>query len=237
MLKYKLKIVDVIDEAERTKTFYFEKPEGFTWEEGTHTHIGHVGFDEGEMPNKNWVRHMSIMTLPSENKIGITTRVTDSTSEFKDKLSKLNIGDELILFKLGSRMALRRCRRPVILLSMGVGIATMRPIILSFIKDKTDIPYLINANVDSSGDFIFKDELNKLEDDSYKNYWLNSREAFYKTLDKLLQRKNAVYYIVGSDDFIKDIIQLLISNGINNEDIIIDKKVEVREEYFKNEKL
>lgn len=233
MIKYKLKIVDIIDEAEGTKTYYFEKPENFTWEEGAHTHIGHVGFDDGEQINKNWVRHMSIMTLLNENKIGITTRVPGSFSEFKNKLSKLNIGDEVILFKLGSRMILRRCNRPIVLLSMGVGIATMRPIILTFISDKADIPYLINVNVDSSGDFIFKDELDKLTDDSYKNYWLNSRQDFYDELQQLIEIENPIYYIVGEDVFIKDIIQQLRAKNVINSDIIIDKKDEVAHEFLK----
>ena len=155
MIRYKLKILDIIDETKVTKTYYFEKPEDFTWEEGSHTHIGLVGFDEGEQPNKNWIRHMSIMTLPDENKVGITTRVPGSSSEFKNKLSELNIGDEVVLFKIGSRMILRRDNRPVIFLSMGVGIATMRPVILTFIKDKVNIPYVVNVNIDSSGNFVF----------------------------------------------------------------------------------
>ncbi|MCB2293238.1 hypothetical protein LGK95_06855 [Clostridium algoriphilum] len=60
--------------------------------------------------------------------------------------------------------------------------ATMRTVILTFINDKANIPYLVNVNVDSSGDFIFKDELDILADESYKNYWLNSRQDFYETL-------------------------------------------------------
>lgn len=232
MIKYRLKIIDIIEEAQGTKTYYFEKPEDFTWEAGAHTHIAHVGFDKGEKPNKNWVRHMSIMTLPSENKIGITTRVPGSSSEFKDKLSKLNIGDEVVLFKLGSRMALRRCNRSVILLSMGVGIATMRPIIYSFIDNKTNVPYLINVNVDSSDNFIYKSELDKLADESYKNYWLKSRQAFYETLQELIHTENAIYYIVGSDVFIKDIIQRLKAKNVNTADIVIDKKEEVLKDYF-----
>ncbi|WP_163193443.1 FAD-dependent oxidoreductase [Clostridium thermarum] len=232
MIKYKLKIKDIIEEAQGTKTYYFEKPKDFTWEAGAHTHIAHVGFDEGEKPNRNWVRHMSIMTLPQENKIGITTRVPGSSSEYKQKLSKLNVGDEVVLFKLGSRMGLRRCDRPIILLSMGVGIATMRPLIHSFINDKTGVPYLINVNVDSSGNYIFKDELDKLTDESYKNYWINSRQDFYERLQQLTERQNAIYYIVGSEMFLKDIIHQLLLKKVKAEDIVIDKKDEVLKDYF-----
>jgi ferredoxin--NADP+ reductase len=232
MIKYTLKIIDIIDEARGTKTYYFEKPADFFWQEGAHTHIGHVGFDAGEKPNKNWVRHMSIMTLPDDNKVGITTRVPGSSSEFKGKLSELKIGDQVILFKIGSRMTLRRCNKPVILISMGVGIAAMRPIILTFAKDKDNVPYMINLNVDSSGDFIFKDELDKLTAENYKNYWLSSRQALYETLKQLIESEDAIYYIVGSDVFIKDIIHRLKANNVSSSDIVIDKKEEVMQEFL-----
>lgn len=232
MIKYTVKIIDIINEATGTKTYYFEKPNNLTWQEGSHTHIGLIGFDAGEKPNKSLVRHMSIMTLSDENKIGITTRVPGSSSEFKNKLSNINIGDDLVLFKLGSRMTLRRSDKPIVLISMGVGIATMRPLILTFIKDKTKIPYLINLNVDSSGDFIFRSELDKIVDENYKNYWLNSRKSFYEILESLAKSEDAIYYITGSDSFIKDVIQKLKSKNINTSNIVIDKKDEVLPEFF-----
>lgn len=233
MIRYRLKIIDIVDEAKGTKTFYFEKPEEFSWEEGSHTHIGLVGFDEGEKPNKNWVRHMSIMTLPSENKVGITTRMAGN-SEFKLKLAQLNVGDEVILFKLGARMTLKRCNKPIVLLSMGVGSATMRPIVLAYINDRSGIPGVVNVNVDASGDFLFRDELDRLADARYANYWLNSRKAFYEKLEELAGTENAIYYVVGSDGFIKDVVQKLMARHISGEDIVIDKKDEVRHEFMCN---
>ncbi|MPM98960.1 hypothetical protein SDC9_146150 [bioreactor metagenome] len=175
---------------------------------------------------------MSIMTLPTENKVGFTTRIPNRLSEFKSKLSNLNVDDEIVMFKLGSKLALRRCNRPIILLSMGVGIAAMRPIILNFIKNKSNIPYLVNVNVDSSNDFIFKDELDNLSDETYKNYWLNSRKVFYTELEQLTQIDNPIYYIVGSYEFIKETIQNLKSKNVNISDIVIDQKDEVLNQLF-----
>ncbi|MBK1809763.1 FAD-dependent oxidoreductase [Clostridium sp. YIM B02505] len=237
MIKHNIRIIDIVDEAKYTKTYYFEKPEDFTWEEGAHTHIAHVGFDAGDKPNKDLVRHMSIMTLPKENKVGITTRFSSIPSEFKDKLSNLAIGDEVVLFKVGSLMTLKRNGRPLILLSMGVGIAAMRPIILAFKEDGSNIPYVININVDSSGDFIYKDELDNLVDESYKNYWISDRQGFYKKLDQLLQIEKPVFYIVGSYEFVKSNIRMLISNNVNGEDISIDKKEWSLSEFLDNSKV
>lgn len=232
MVKYKVRITDIIMEAPGTKTFLLDKPEEFTWTEGAHTHIGFIGFDEGEMPNKAWVRHMSIMTLPEDNKIGFTTRVLAPFTEFKAKLSNLQIGDEVILFKIGSRMYLRREEKPLILISMGVGIATMRPLIRSYIKDNTGIQELININVDSSKNFIYKEELYQLERPNYQNYWIDTRSDFYDTLNKITERASAIYYVVGSDLFIKEVIKLLKNKNISDNCILLDKKEELLADYF-----
>ena len=224
-MKYKLKIIDIVEETQGTKSYYFEKPEELTWEPGSNIHVGLVGFDEGEKPNKELVRHMSIITLPKENKIGITTRVPGSASEFKDKLSKLKIGDELIIFKLGTRMTLKRTGKPVFLISMGVGISAMRSFILSYIENRQGIPSITNINVDNSG-FIYKKELDKLIDEDYKNYWINSRKAFYEILEGKASVEEGIYYVVGSDSFISEVINVLKEHKINRDNIIIDKKQE-----------
>lgn len=231
-MKHKAKIIDIIDETKEVKTYLLEKPEQFNWTAGSHTRFGLAWFEKGEKPNKSLFRYMSIMSLPSEGKVGFTTKVPGSSSVFKNKLSQLKIGDEIVFFKLGSKMKLRRCNKPVVLLSMGVGIATMRPLILSFMNDKTNVPYIVNVNVNSSGEFVYKDELDKLVNDNYKNYWIGSRTDFYETLNQLSETKDVIYYIVGDEFFIKDIIVQLKSKNVNSEDIILDKREEVVHGYF-----
>ncbi|MFT4146110.1 MAG: hypothetical protein QM644_16795 [Mobilitalea sp.] len=232
MIKYTLKVIDIKQESKNTFSFYLEKPDDLTWTEGAHTHIGIVGFDQGELPNKNLVRHMSLTTLPNENKLGFTTRIQEPLSEFKRGLSKINIGDELVIFKIGSRMDLRRNNRPLILLSMGVGIATMRPLVHAFLENTLNISSLISVNIDSSKNYIFRDELNVLQTDLYKNYWYDCRADFYQSLNEFTELKNPLYYITGSDNFIKDIIRTLRLQKVKDEDIFLDKKEAVLADYF-----
>lgn len=227
-----LKIVDIVEETKDTKTYMLEKPEAFTWNEGDHTHIAHVGFNSGQAPNKTWVRHMSISTLPNENKIGITTRVRTECSEYKDILGRLGVGEELVLFKLGSRMQIKRLNRPLVLLSTGVGIATFRPVILAYANDPSNVSQLINVNVDSSGDFVFRDELDQLESESYKNYWVSSRAMFNELFESLTGVESPIYYVVGSDLFVKEMIQRLRSKHVSDQDIVIDKGEKVYHEFF-----
>lgn len=235
MIKYKLKVIDIIEEAKDTKTYLLEKPEELIWEEGAHTHIGLIGFDEGDKPNKSLVRHMSIMTLPNEEGIGFTTRLPKNTSEFKEKLKELKVGEEVVLFKVACRMQLRHCNRPLIFLSMGVGIATIRPLIYQFLKNSQDIPYIMNINVDSSKEFIYKNELDRLVKDNYKNYWMDSRAVFYETVAQLTEEDKPIYYIVGSDEFLKDMILRLRDKNVEDMDIIVDKREESVKALFEQE--
>lgn len=232
MEKYKLRIIEIVEEAVGIKSYYFEKPADLDWLEGAHVHIGHIGFDEGELPNKALVRHMSITSLPSEGKLGITTKVPGSNSQFKQKLSELKIGDEVIFFKFGSRMYLRRVNRPLVLLSMGVGMATIHPMLRAFIKDSTNIPSLVNVNVNSTGDFLFREEFDPFSGNNYINHWLKSRNDFIELVRELPNKEEAIFYIVGSDEFMKDMIKLLNICGVRNEDIILDRKEEKLKDYF-----
>ncbi len=225
MTMYRVKLLKYVQEAADTFTYFFEKPADLTWEEGSHTHIAMLGFDAGSMPDRDLVRHMSLATLPQENSLGITTRIPREPSTFKTMLSEMKVGDEAIIFKIGSKLALRRKDRPLVFLSMGVGIAAFRPVILAYTGNPDHIPQLINVNVDSSGTFIFKEELEALESPTYHNYWHSSRLEFYAGLKDLAQElSDAIYYVVGSDFFIKDVIAALRAEQVGDQDIIIDKK-------------
>lgn len=232
MEKYKLRILEIVKESEDTRTFYLEKPQGFTWEEGAHAHFAIEGFDEGERPRNEWVRHMSIMTLPEEGKIGFTTRIPQEPSEYKMRLEKAGVGGKVVLFKLGNRMELRREERPVVLLSMGVGLATMRPLVLAYQKDPTGIPSLTSLQVDRSPDSLFRDVLASSSMTNFHHTHVPSRAAFQGQVNELLGLENPIWYLVGSDEFVLETIQHLRDHGVDDEAMVIDKKEMVRKKFF-----
>lgn len=231
MIKHRLKIIDIVNEGNDTKTFYLEKPNEFNWEEGSHTHIALNNYEVDEVVNKSLVRHMSIMTLAHENKIGFTTRFPNQKSEYKTLLSDYQIGDEINLFKLGSRMKLRRENKRIVLLSMGVGIATMRPLILAYNQDQTGIPQLVHINVDSNPT-IYKKEFESFKNDQLTNHWTHSRVEYFQRLTETISQTDSLYYIVGSDTFLRTNIQKLKLAGVKVEDIIIDKKDGILNLYY-----
>ena len=45
---YWSKLIDVVTESPEVKTFIFECPEDYTWDEGSHIHLAFEGFNTGE---------------------------------------------------------------------------------------------------------------------------------------------------------------------------------------------
>lgn len=154
---YWTKISEIIEESPEVKTYVLDCPEGFTWEEGAHTHLAMKGFNEGNKPNRGLVRHMTIMTLPEEGTIGITTRIRDKCSEYKKILRSLKVEDEVALFKTYTNIPLRRENKNIYMLSQGVGLATIRPLVVEYFKRPENVKHVHSLNIDSSREFLFTD--------------------------------------------------------------------------------
>lgn len=226
---YLQKIIAIRDEAPAIRTFYFDVPPWLTWEEGAHLHIAFPDFNAGGIKNPERVRHMSIASLPREHVIAITTRMND-TSPFKRSLADLTVGDEMVLYKFGSRLALHREGRPIVLLSMGVGLAAFRPLILEYVKDPQGIPSLTSLTRCRPGQELYQSELAPLSQAQLRQEWHATADSYLQAAAS--QPLDGYYYIVGSEIFIRDMIRLLRDRGIADESMIIDKKPPVRSMFF-----
>lgn len=219
-----IELLDIIEEAENTFTYKFNIPEGTSWDAGTNAHLVATGSDTNYAPAPEFTRHMSICSLPEEGYIGFTTRAKEGGSTFKRNLRVSKVGDRLQLFKLMNRLPLHRDKKPVVLISMGVGIATMRPMILEYANDQSNIPQLININIDRAVTEIYQDEFIKLEIPNFENIYVNSRANLHKSIEETLHLEDAQYHIVGSDEFLMNIGAFLQQKGVSGENIKIDKK-------------
>lgn len=229
---YWVRINKIVDETAEVKTYHLDRPEDFTWEEGAHTHLGLKGFNAGEKPNRSLVRHMSISTLPHENTIGITTRIREKCSEFKAILKTLKVGDEVAIFKTHSNVPLKRENKNIYLLSAGVGLATFRPLVLDYLKNQNNIKKVHSLNIDSSKEFLFTDIFSSDSDKNFTSQFVDNRKDFYDEVINLANDKDGLFYIVGSDEFLKQNIELLIENGINPEQIMLDKRAKQLPEFL-----
>lgn len=227
---YKIRLKEVIDLDEKTRSYNFEKPEDLTWSEGAHTHLAHESFLLEGVMDKSMIRHMSIYTMPEEGYIGVTTRIPELHSDYKEFLKDMIPGAEMFVFKTQNHMPLRREDKNVVLISMGVGISTMRPYIKSYIENSSGIKSMTNINVDR-GNYIYADELNAIEHVSFENAYVPSRKDLFEKIDAEIHLSESLYYIVGSDKFLGEVIAHLLKRGVYKGDIMIDKHEEKREAY------
>lgn len=229
---YWTKINKIIEETPEVKTFLLDLPEGFTWEEGAHTHLALEGFNAGDQPNKSLVRHMSISTLPNEQTVGITTRIRELCSEFKSILRNLEVGDKVALFKIHSNVPLKRENRNIYLLSSGVGLATFRPLVLTYLERTDHINRLHSLTIDSTKDYLFTDIFESAPDKNFTSQYVDNRKVYYEEVKKLAADQDGLFYVVGSDEFILQNIDVLREQGIKPEQIVLDKRERQLPDFF-----
>ncbi|WP_456276955.1 dihydropteridine reductase [Bacillus sp. AK128] len=220
---YWTKINKIIQETSEIRTYLLDRPQDFTWEEGSHTHFALEGFNVGDKPNRSLIRHMSISTLPHEDAIGITTRIKEQCSEFKTILKNLKVGDEVAIFKTHSNVPLKREGKNVYLLSSGVGLATFRPLVLDYFKRAENVNKIHSLNIDSSKEFLFKDVFVLAPDKKFTSQFVDNRKDYYEEVKNLATDNDGIYYVVGSDEFLKQNIEVLLEQGIKAEQIMLDK--------------
>lgn len=220
---YWTKINKIIDETPEVKTYVLDCPEDFTWEEGSHTHFALEGFNAGDKPDRSLIRHMSISTLPHENSIGITTRIREQCSKFKMILRNLEVGNEVAIFKTHSNVPLTREGKNVYLLSSGVGLATFRPLVLEYFERADNVNQIHSLNVDSSKDFLFTNIFESAPDKKFTSQFVDNRKDYYEEVKNLAADKDGLFYVVGSDEFLVQNIEVLREQGINPEQIMLDK--------------
>lgn len=223
--RYKVELQSIRKEATDTYTFFFTKPNDFEWDEGVCVKLANSNFhpEDAESDFEN-VRHLTIVTLPQENAVAFTTRIRRPRSAFKNQLLSSEMGTSFYISHPESKMALKRVNRSIVLISSGVSIATMRPLIKAFANDCSKIPGLTHLHVDSSSEFIYQQELDSLAKTipGLQNYFIQSRPDFYSQLDEIFNSQS-IYYLVGSDQFIIALGKKLLEKGININSLILDK--------------
>lgn len=233
MDKHQVKILDIKEEYKNVFTYTLEKPEDLVWDEGSSFHLALPGYDTGSEINKKLVHHLSINTLTDEGTIKFTTKIPIRKSVFKKALSNLKEGDEVTIYKIKSHMILRREDKPIVLLSQGLAMSTMRPLIKKFEIDNSNIPELISLNVNKKDNHLYEKDFECVDGTCFFKYWLESRNDYLKKLKDLANEKpDAYFYVVGSEIYVLDTLYILRENGIANSQIIIDKSDEKREVVF-----
>lgn len=216
-----VKIQDIITHSEDIKTYILEKPAMMDWIEGAHTHLALMDFDVNDSKRKEFVRHMSITTLVDEHVIGITTKKYKNTSLYKEKLWNYKVNDVVKLFNTHSRLSLKRENQPIVLLSMGVALASVYPLIKAYSNNPFNIKSMSLYHVSKEG-FLYSD-LQMYHDSMCNLHPVSSRSDYYKQIENANFDQNTIFYIVGSDEFLIDTISILKKKNIKKQQVILDK--------------
>ena len=234
MDKYQVKILDIKNEYDNVFTYSLEMPEGLKWDEGSSFHLALNDYDKGGVVNKKLVHHLSINTLTDEDCIRFTTKIPIRKSVFKKALSKLEVGDYVTIYEFDSNMSLIREDKPIVLLSQGLAMSTIRPLIKKYEQNSSNIPELTSININANDIHLYESDFQDIDSHILEKYWLNNRSDYIETIKELARdKKDAYFYIVGSEHFVLDTLYILRENGIGLDKLIIDKDSNKRNIVFK----
>ena len=218
-----LKVKDIIKHSENAFSFDFESDTPFEWREGDYAKW-FVDIDGSTVGQK-----FSFATLPEEKIVRFTTRIREERSDYKQELTKFGIGDHVEISVPEGNFHLRRNGKPALLLSNGVGIATMRSLIKAYERDASDVRGMTQINVDAT-ESIYRAELDALakKNTTFESIYTDHRSDFYEAVKTTLSRiqartgVNPTVYVVGSYRFGEDVTHFLKASGIAQEEIFKD---------------
>lgn len=160
-MDFKLKLLEKKDEAKGTKTFIFEKPQGFTYKAGQYMYWT---LPELKYPDRRGnLRHFTLSSSPTDDFLSITVRIREE-SGFKKTLNEYQSGMEVIARGPEGVFALEdeRTTVPQVMIAGGIGITPFR----SMAKYATDKGLVIPIHIIYSNsipeEIAFRKELDEL---------------------------------------------------------------------------
>ncbi|MBB6481842.1 hypothetical protein [Spirochaeta isovalerica] len=219
-----IEIISIERNDDITFTFRCTRPENLIWETGANGHFSLKPPTGVKEIDKDFQRHMSIVSYEDEPFLEFTTRIRSSASDFKTKLSGLKKGDGLFVYGLNNRMPLIREGRNLVFITMGVAISTCRPYIRDYEVDPRGILSFSCLNIDKTGKSYFMKQMEEHTAEGFSFRFFSDRADFYKGIDETLSKADNFYYIIGSDQFLADTGRYLLDRGVAGDAISIDKK-------------
>lgn len=151
---------------------------------------------------------------------------------FKTILRNLEVGNKVAIFKTHSNVPLKRKDKNVYLLSSGVDLATFRPLVLEYFKRTDNVNQIYSLNIDSTKDFLFTNIFTSAPDKNFTAQFVDNRKDYYEKVKNFAEDKEGFFYVVGSDEFLVQNIQVLCEQGIKPEQIMLDKHEKELPKFF-----
>ena len=135
----------------------------------------------------------------------------------------MEIGDSISLRGPFGGFYISDYSRPMAMIAGGIGITPMRAL-LKDMEDKNNLKEIELFYIDSSEEYVFKDELEVIEQNnpSIKIHFLTDRKDLEDNIFKFINKhnNNAVYFISGNPKMVKDIRNKIRNKGIIRKNII-----------------
>ena len=218
--------------AERTMSFRFEKPAGWSYRAGQSVDM--TLLDPPETDAEGDLRAFTLSSAPRENLIQITTRLRDTA--FKRVLQQVPLGTEVKIEGPFGDLRLHHAARPAVLLAGGIGITPFRSILVETIGGGS-LPYrvvLFHANRRPE-DAAFADELRALaQKDANLSFVPTATGMAGSTLpwdgeeghidEAMLARHvpagaDPIYYIAGPVSMVRALREMLVASAVDEDDI------------------
>ena len=228
-----LKLTEKKQEAEGTYSFWFEPYRKFDYIPGQFLEwtLSHPKFD-----SRGTRRFFTISSSPTEQKVRLITRLSPQSSSFKQTLSKMETGDEIMVSGLEGEFVLPKDKnRKFAFIAGGVGIAPFLSITKYLLdkNEKRDMVLFFANKTDS--ETAFKNELKAAEKIGLRTVYLlneppqgwNGYTGFLTP--EIIQKemsdwKERFYYLSGPEPMVMNYESMLAKMGV--------PRKQVKRDYF-----
>lgn len=204
-------------ESDHVYTFVFEKAPNLTWKAGQH---GLFTITHKKM--KDSTRPFSVASSPTEGVVQITTKISDTPSEFKKALLELDKGMKISMNGPVGAFYLKD-QSHSLFIAGGIGITPFRAIVKQLEAEGNEADrYVKLLYLDNQKSYIFKEEFDKIvKDSSIDVTYLETRDELYPEIDQFIasHKNSANYFIAGSKSMVDAITNHLQSNQISKRNI------------------
>lgn len=222
--------------AKDTYSFYFEKPNGFSYAPGQCMKITlPYVINDPRGPR----RFFTISSSPLEKELAITTKIIHSPSIFKQQLLLLEKGDEVVIFgPMGSFFLSEKRDSSLIFLAGGIGITPFYSMVkfLSKSNSKTIVHLFVSfRNLDEA---VFYEELLSMskENSSLKviysissptkdSNWKGERGRITPQLiEKYVpDYQSNLFFICGPEKMVETMKEMVVLMGVRDEEIVCEQ--------------